>query len=468
MPSYAIPDKVPRKCDKSSSGNDPIRSDFGLRSMILGRAKALNRLTFAFCFPVAEGSTSILSNFVSERQTTGLEVVMWMNQPSPHQQHLSSELLHRGANLTVVYVSRLRQERKEIGWEVDADNGPQTNFLTTRYSLWQALRLLLRYRQSIHVVNGIWAEPALFVVLAFACLLKVPCCIYSEAPASMVLPTWTSYLKRPLQYLIVRLLQKRVAGLLAISWLAERAFAALGFPESKMYRFGYFEKMPANKLDEAIPAALTTDIVYVGRLARGKGIELLIEAAAPLLRDDCQLRLRIVGGGALEPELRRLVSAFGLELQVVFTGVVPSRSVPGLLQGVLMLVLPSEADGWGIVVNQALQAGTPVIVSDSCGAAELVANGVDGYVFRTGDAQNLSACMRAIIDNSHPLRMRAMAEEAGLAASAERTAPYLLHCLEHMTGLRSDRPAPQWILNHDPQPAQLSQDESVQEPRFAH
>lgn len=376
-----------------------------------------------------------------------------MNQPSAHQEDLSAELVARGADLRVVYASGLRKARKEIGWRVNAD-APWITVLRSRLSFWRALSIAWRHRCWIHVVNGIWAEPAFFVVLAFCCLLGIPCCIYSEAPASAFASTWRAWFKKLPQRLIVWLIARRVAGLLAISGLAEQAFVSLGFPESKVYRFGYFEKMPKGEKD-GIPDSKFRDIVYVGRLVKGKGLELLINASARFLQSDPQLRLKIVGGGPIESNLRKIAGTNGIEKQVVFTGVVSSNAVPGLLRNALMLVLPSEADGWGIVVNQALQAGTPVVVSNRSGAAELIANGVNGYVFRAGDRSNLQDCMRAIIDDPNPEQMRALARTAGQAASAENVAPYLLQCLQHMLGQCSDRPVPGWILNENPTPQEF-------------
>jgi glycosyltransferase involved in cell wall biosynthesis len=383
---------------------------------------------------------------------------MWMNQPSPHQEQLSSELIAQGVKLKVVYASGLRRERKEIGWEVDSD--PQsTIFLANRYSFRHALGILLGNRQSIHVINGIWAEPTFFVVLMFCCLLNIPCCVYSEAPASIGHSGLDAYCKRFFQRLIVRLIATRVTGLLAISWLAERAFVSLGFPEWKIHRFGYFEKMPSDRVSEINSGG--NEILYVGRLVRGKGIEILIEAVAPLLRSNHRLRLRIIGGGEMEPELCEKVRKNAIAKQTAFTGVIPSSSVPGALQGTLMLVLPSDGDGWGIVVNQALQAGIPVVVSDASGAAELVANGVNGYVFQAGDMTGLQECIRAILDDDHPDHMRRRAREAGLVASAESAAPYLMQCLEHMLGQRADRPVPKWILNPDPKPVRFTPHDSA-------
>ena len=390
-----------------------------------------------------------------------LEIVMWMNQPSPHQDHLSAELIRQGAKLTVIYASRLRADRQQIGWEVD-DLSPWTSVLPGRFSFFEALRILRRHRKAIHIVNGIWAEPVFFVVVMFCLLQRIRYCIYSEAPASMATISLTASLKRQVQRQIVRTLGRNADGLLAISWLAEEAYAALGFPKRKIYRFGYFENVPHVETTCRPQSLRRREVMYVGRLVKGKGIEFLIEAITPLLREDASLRLVLVGAGELENELRNQIDATGLKDQIVFRGVVRSRSVHSFLKQGFMLVLPSEMDGWGIVVNQALQAGTPVVVSDSCGSAELVANEGNGYIFRTGDINNLQECMRAVIDNSDSRSMRDAAQEAGYAASAKIAAPYLLNCLQHMTGRCASRPIPPWIRNQNPGPKHFSTAGSVE------
>lgn len=167
-----------------------------------------------------------------------------MNQPSAHQEDLSTELTAHGADLRVVYASGLRKARKEIGWQVKAD-APWVTVLRTRLSFWQALRIVWRRRRALHVVNGIWAEPAFFVVLVCCCLLGIPCCIYSEAPASAFVSTWKAWFKRLPQRLIVWLISPRVAGLLAISWLAANLDHAGGQPDRDQ-RLGRFQ-CPAHR-----------------------------------------------------------------------------------------------------------------------------------------------------------------------------------------------------------------------------
>ena len=57
---------------------------------------------------------------MSQHQPSKFNVVMWMNQPSRHQEDLAAEMRGLGIGLIVIYASQLRKERKEIGWHLDA------------------------------------------------------------------------------------------------------------------------------------------------------------------------------------------------------------------------------------------------------------------------------------------------------------------------------------------------------------
>jgi glycosyltransferase involved in cell wall biosynthesis len=62
------------------------------------------------------------------------------------------------------------------------------------------------------------------------------------------------------------------------------------------------------------------------------------------------------------------------------------------------LVLPSNDDPWGLVVNEAMAAHLPVVVSDACGCAEdLVIPNRNGFIFRSGDAEHLAECLSQVL-----------------------------------------------------------------------
>ena len=130
--------------------------------------------------------------------------------------------------------------------------------------------------------------------------------------------------------------------------------------------------------------------LFVGRFAPEKNVSRMLEAYATY-RQAVGLRawgLVLVGGGPLETELR--VRAQELR-DVVFAGFQQVDAVPAYYGLASCLVLPSISETWGLVVNEAMAAGLPVLVSQRCGCVpELVQEGVNGYVCDPSDTADLA------------------------------------------------------------------------------
>jgi glycosyltransferase involved in cell wall biosynthesis len=96
---------------------------------------------------------------------------------------------------------------------------------------------------------------------------------------------------------------------------------------------------------------------------------------------------------------------------VRFVGFQNQTQLPGYYAAADVLVLPSEREPWGLVVNEAMNAGTAVIVSDQVGAAaDLVADGKNGYVVSTGDVNTLTDRLRRLASDS--ALVRSMGEQS--------------------------------------------------------
>lgn len=123
--------------------------------------------------------------------------------------------------------------------------------------------------------------------------------------------------------------------------------------------------------------------VYVGRLASEKNLTMLIRAFGNVVKQTgSDWKLLLVGDGPERDSLEKLATESGLADQVTFAGGFPWYRVPGWLAQSDVLVLPSKSEPWGLVVNEAMVCGMPVIVSQTCGcAADLVRKGVNGFTF---------------------------------------------------------------------------------------
>jgi glycosyltransferase involved in cell wall biosynthesis len=122
-----------------------------------------------------------------------------------------------------------------------------------------------------------------------------------------------------------------------------------------------------------------------------------------------------------------------------FIGFRNQSELPGLYDLCDVFVLPSEREPWGLVVNEAMNAGKPVVVSDRVGAGpDLVEEGVNGFVYPAGDVAALADRLRRLIDNADnrtAMGARALEKVARLDFNADREG--LLAALDSIAGRKA-------------------------------
>lgn len=141
--------------------------------------------------------------------------------------------------------------------------------------------------------------------------------------------------------------------------------------------------------------------LFVGRLVPEKGVFDLIDAygaMAPELRE--RLSLILVGDGAARPELERRAAAIS-PASVRFAGFAQREQLAGYYALAEAFVFPTHSDPWGLVVNEAMACGLPVITSSAAGcAADLVEDHWNGRVLPAGEVSQLASAMNELA--SHP------------------------------------------------------------------
>ncbi len=159
-------------------------------------------------------------------------------------------------------------------------------------------------------------------------------------------------------------------------------------------------------------------ILFVGRLIPEKGVFDLLEGYAKLesgLRSE--VGLVFAGDGVSREEL--VQRAKGISPGTVcFPGFAQREDLAGLYALAETLVLPTHSDTWGLVVNEAMACGLPIIVSSVAGcSADLVEEGWNGYVVPSQDSEKLSVAIKSLV--GQPERKRQMS-----ARSLERIRSY--------------------------------------------
>ncbi len=223
----------------------------------------------------------------------------------------------------------------------------------------------------------------------------------------------------------------------ATVWLAER-------PIPWLYRRAWFHAISDSTRDDLVargvpreriavvypgvdsvrftpsPSGQRTDpprFVYVGRIKRYKGVELLLRALLEARRHRPDLTLDIAGSGDDRPRLEALAATLGLGEAVRFLGFVDEATKLALLRGAVANVFPSPKEGWGITVMEAAACGTPSLASDSPGLRDSVRDGITGILVPHGDVAAMAAAMCRLADDP--------ALVATLGAAARRHAEQL-------------------------------------------
>ncbi len=121
--------------------------------------------------------------------------------------------------------------------------------------------------------------------------------------------------------------------------------------------------------------------------------------------------LIFAGEGPLRAELQSGAQSLGLGGRVHFLGFINQSKLPAVYRASDVLVLPSEYEAFGVVVNEAMLCGCPAIVSDKVGAGkDLISSGRNGHVFPCADVPNLASLLRQVL--SDPEELRHMGEAA--------------------------------------------------------
>jgi len=131
--------------------------------------------------------------------------------------------------------------------------------------------------------------------------------------------------------------------------------------------------------------------LYAGKFEKIKNISLLIEAFSQLKHQSTYLLL--VGNGPLEENLKRQTNLLDSKIKekIFFLDFVNQVDMPMIYQASDVFVLPSFSETWGLSVNEAMNSGKAVIVSDTCGCcADLIVEGKNGYSFINNNVKSLS------------------------------------------------------------------------------
>jgi glycosyltransferase involved in cell wall biosynthesis len=230
-----------------------------------------------------------------------------------------------------------------------------------------------------------------------------------ETHRKLVRPGWREALRKP----ILNAHYRGFDGFLAIGSANEAYYRWMGIPQDKIFRVPYTVDnerfINAGEVARADRKATRTRIgmdldlpaiVFASKFDRRKRPDDLLAAYAKLRSEGVAAQLLLVGTGLMEGELKARVADQAIP-NVVFAGFVNQTELPAVYAASDVFTLPSDNEPWGLVVNEAMCAGLPIVLSEEIGCSEdLVKDGVNGATFTAGDVAGLADALRPTLIDS--------------------------------------------------------------------
>jgi len=362
-------------------------------------------------------------------------LVFWEPTVSPHKLDWIRQLQAQPEVEGCIYVSdaHLRSERVELGWSVDEDPG----FELIVAPISERIRAIFaEHPEAVHIFSGMRHAPSI--------VLGLKCAIDSRARFGLcseprVLEGCAGKVRLLQSWLTERALRRHAEFILAIGASGPRWFRLSGYPDSRIFPFGYFvDPMHLPAPSAETNAGRRPTIAYIGRLVSEKGCDAFLQAAERLPEFD----KLFVGKGPLEVDI---LGAARRDPTIRFLGVVAHEKLADVFASADILVLPSQttSDGWGVVVSEALMSGCFVIVSRFAGSSLAI---VDRSLGATLTVITADAIMQAarealeggLLDTQHRRTRREWGERELSARAGARQFLAILDAGEQ------DIAAPQW------------------------
>lgn len=222
---------------------------------------------------------------------------------------------------------------------------------------------------------------------------------YSERP----LKAGNSLIKYPIRFLKWHCCNPpwKPTYMLCASAFTAGDYAKFGLFKRKCYKWGYFPEMRRyDSINDVMRQKDKKMLLWCGRFLDWKHPDDAIEIAERLRDAGYNFVLKLIGSGEMEPLLRKRIKESNLENNVELLGTMSPESVRDVMEKAGIFLFTSDRkEGWGAVLNEAMNSGCAVIASHLAGATPyLVEDGRNGYVYESGNVDELYRKVRYLLN----------------------------------------------------------------------
>lgn len=330
-----------------------------------------------------------------------MKITFISNYINHHQIPLANELFDRlGEDYCFIQTEPMEEDRMKMGWGTEVKEIP---YLLKYYEEKEVCDALLM-KSDVVIVGGISDESCVIPRLEKGLFtIRYSERIYKDAQ-------WKRFSPRGLKqkyHDFIRFRNSPYYLFCAGGYVGDDYNLIKAFPD-KMVKWGYFpsdyqydlEALFEKKEQNEVPL-----ILWTGRMLDWKHPEYAIYMAKKLKEKGYEFRLKFVGDGQMKEKLLSLKKEFSLD-EVEFADFMSPSKVRGVMeQADIYLVTSDRREGWGAVVNEAMNSGCAVVAGHMIGAAPyLIRHNENGLVFRSEDVTSLTEEVEKILNNTSFLR----------------------------------------------------------------
>jgi glycosyltransferase involved in cell wall biosynthesis len=369
-----------------------------------------------------------------------MKVFFWQNIPSHHQSGALRTLASLWPDeIHGIWCWDVENRRKARGW-LKPDFGKLIEHTLPADYAPEVVRLIEEFPDAIHIFSGFRGYGP--VELAFKLARKKKFTRQGVIAEGLNLKGFRG-LTRSICYRYLSLVQRQsVRVALVMGQAGVECYRKMGYFDKSLFPYIYQCDTPCYT-SAVSPKQDFVKFAFVGSPDRRKGLDILLRGLQKYR--GLNWHLTVIGDCQ---SLKAEIDELGLSSQITLYGKCPSDKVVPLLREQDVCVVPSRHDGWGIVTNEAINAGIGAIVSDAAASHELVKCSGAGTVFSTDNQDSLDDAIKTAIQNkdvSESWKQKACKYAPNISGAS--IGQYLAQVLEYVfiKDSKGERPRPPWI-----------------------